>query len=416
LNEENKVMTKEEAKETFYKLRAEYNRIVYPKYLHSDLDDMQSKYNQLKEMEEFLRDDFTYARLINSITQTIARLSIKGTRSNTSERGMNKAIPPVLRNGNKEFVLYEWESDKSGKVCSISGDWDAKSYMVMDVIGHLFLLKENGDVIPDEITPIFTDYDSIRKREQEIDTNNIGKPDNAPMIITEEDLPALRQQKYVRFDDRHFRSFTGLKLCSNDIFDLLKKTSAVEFRIEFPVRMVTDKGKSMKEKWYSMNVFSHPFELGYIDAKTRTDGIVQNRFYYIIFNTILGEMFVHNLLTKNYDWVDNNLYHLPQSAQIFYRHLLLHHNLVKPEYNLSTIIERMHFKDTNITNLIANLEINTLNPLKKYGLILDYKQTKGLNGTKYEIALPETGKRGSKRKNSPTDTTSTSEGDVGSGK
>ena len=407
-------MNKKEAKETFYKLRSEYNEIVYPKYLHCDLNDLQEKYNTLKEIERFLTDEFTYPRLINSITQTIARLSIKGTRSNTSERGMNKAIPPVLRRGSQEFVPYEWESDKSGKVCSISGDWDARSYMVMDVIGHLFLLKENGDAIPDEITPLFTDYDSIRRREQEIDTSNMGKPNNAPRAITEEDLPALRQQKYVRFDDRHFRSFTGLKLCSNDIFNLLKKTSAVEFRIEFPVRMVTDKGKSMKEKWYSMNVFSRPFELGYIDKEVRNDGIVQNRFYYIIFSTILGEMFVHNLLTKNYDWVDNNLYHLPQSAQIFYRHLLLHHNLTKQEFNLSTIVERMRFKDTNITNLIANLEINTLNPLKKYGLILDYKQTKGLNGTKYEIALPKKGKQDNKLPQ--TDITPISGEDVGSGK
>jgi len=407
-------MNKKEAKEAFYKLRSEYNAIAYPKYLNTDLNDLQSKYNVLKEMEEFLRDDFTYARLVNSISQIIAKLSVMGTRSNTSERGMNKAIPPVIRRGSKEFVLYEWESDKSGKVCSIIGDWDARSYMVMDVVGHLFLLKENGDIIPYEITPIFSDYDSIRRREQEINTNNIGRLNDAPMIITEEDLPALTKQKYVRFDDRHFRNFTGLKLCSNDIFNLLKKTSRVEFRIEFPVRMVTDKGKSMKEKWYSMNVFSRPFELGYIDKEVRKDGIVQNRFYYIIFNTILGEMFAHNLLTKNYDWVDNNLYHLPQSAQIFYRHLLLHHNLTKQEFNLSTIVERMRFKDTNITNLISNLEINTLNPLKKYGLILDYKQTKGHSGIKYEIALPKKGSNDSRRPQA--DTTGISEEDVGSGK
>lgn len=407
-------MNKKEAKETFYKLRSEYNEIAYPKYLHADVEDLQNKYNVLKEMEEFLKDDFSYARLVNAISQTIARLSIKATRSNTSERGMNKAIPPVIRRGSKEFVLYEWESDKSGNVCSIIGDWDARSYMVMDVVGHFFLLKENGDIIPDEIAPIFSDYDSIRRREQEIGSSNIGRRNQAPMIITEEDLPALKQHTYVKFDDRHFRDFTGLKLCSNDIFNLLEKTSRVEFRVEFPVRMVSDKGWSMKEKWYSMNVFSRPFELGYIDKEVRKDGIVQNRYYYIFFNTILGEMFVHNLLTKNYDWIDNNLYHLPQSAQIFYRHLLLHHNLTEQEFNLSTIIERMRFKDTNMTNLISNLEINTLNPLKKCGLILSFKQTKGTNGLKYRIALPKKGRNDSRHPQ--TDKASISEEDVGSGK
>lgn len=143
-------MNKKEAKETFYNIRSEYNQIAYPKYLHADLDDLQKKYNLLKEMEEFLRDDFTYARLINSISQIIVKLSRKGTWASTSERGMNKAIPPVIRRNKKETIPYEWKSDKSDQLCCITnGDWDAKNYMVMDVVGHIFLLQQNGDRIPE---------------------------------------------------------------------------------------------------------------------------------------------------------------------------------------------------------------------------------------------------------------------------
>ena len=147
-------MNKKEAKEAFYNIRSEYNQIAYPKYLHADLDDLQKKYNSLKGMEQLLRDDFTYASLINSISQIIIKLSRKGTKSNTSERGINKAIPPVIRRSNKESVSYEWKSDKSDSdqlCCITNGDWDAKNYMVMDVVGHFFLLKQNGDQIPEEI-------------------------------------------------------------------------------------------------------------------------------------------------------------------------------------------------------------------------------------------------------------------------
>jgi len=393
-------MTKKEAKEAFYNIRSEYNRIAYPKYLHADLDDLQKKYNLLKEMEGFLRDDFTYASLINSISQIIIKLSRKGTKSNTSERGINKAIPPVIRRNNNESVSYEWVSDKSDQLCCITnGDWDAKNYMVMDVVGHFFLLKQNGDQIPEEITPIFNNIESIKKREQDLDINSESKW-KAPMTITDDDILIMKDKKikYVKFSDKKFREYTGLDLCSNDIKDLLLRTSRVEFRVTFPVRMVKEtitykKGVklNMNTKWYSMNFFSRPFELGYIDKDVRKDGIVQSRVYYVVFNTFLGEMFIHNLLTKNYDWINNKLYHLPQSSQIFYRHLLLHHNLEKQQFNLSNIVEKMGFKDKNITNLISNLEINTLDPLKKEGLIISYKQMKGKNGLKYEIILPKKG-------------------------
>ncbi|MDM7987104.1 MAG: hypothetical protein QUS13_07220 [Smithella sp.] len=401
-------MTRKEAKETFYNIREGYNRIAYPKYLHADLDDLRKKYESLKEMEEFLREDFTYARLINSISQIIKRLDRKGTWVSTSERGMNKAIPPVIRRNDRETVSYEWESDKSGQLCCMTnGDWNARNYMVMDIVGHIFLLQQNGDRIPDEITPIFSNYESIKQRERELDTSNSAKP-SSPLIITEDDLPAITKQKYyIKFEDHHFRKFTGLRLSSNDILKLLLDTSRVEFRITFPIRMIREKGRKMEDKWYSMNVFSRPFELGCIQD-VRKDDIVQNRVYYVLFNTFLAEMFIHNLLTKNYDWISNKLYHLPQSSQIFYRHLLLHHNLQTQQFNLSTIVERMGFKDKNITNLIKNLEINTLNPLIKEGLVISYKQMKGLGGLKYEIILPEKG--GQKEQHQQTDTTCISQG------
>ena len=420
-------MNKKEAKETFYTIRSEYNHIAYPKYLNADLDDLYKKYNMLKEIEEFFRDDFTYAKLVNSITQTIARLSLKGTRSNTSERGMNKAIPPVIRRNTKESISYEWESDKSGQMCCITnGDWDARNYMVMDVVGNFFLLLQNGDQLPKEKMPIFDNFESIKKREQDLDINSETKW-KAPMMITENDVMIMKDKKikYVKFNDKIFRKFAGLELSSNDINDLLLRTSRVEFRVTFPVRMIKEtmtynKGvkQDMKEKWYSMNFFSRPFELGYIDKDVRKDGIVQSRIYYVVFNTFLGEMFVHNLLTGNYDWINNKLYHLPQSSQIFFRHLLLHHNLQKQQFNLSTIVEKMDFKDKNITNLISNLEINTLNPLVKEGLIISYKKMTGLSGIKYEIILPKKGAHndGKNEQHQQTDTTCISDGDVGSGK
>jgi hypothetical protein len=73
----------------------------------------------------------------------------------------------------------------------------------------------------------------------------------------------------------------------------------------------------------------------------------------------------------------------------------------------------MNFVDTNKTNLIKNLEINTLEPLKRNGLILDYKQIEGLQGMKYEI------KRANKREanlSNTSDKMMSDKEDVGIGK
>lgn len=379
-------MTIQEAKALLSNIHIDYASIPYPKYLHANLDDLENQYQMLIAAKDQLKDDFTYVRLLNSVTQTLERMrrmKERGIWINTSERGINKAIPPVIKKGNGESVLpFSWESEKSGELCSITkGYWGAKNYMVMDFVGYIFLLKAGGEKVPEEISPLFDGFDSIKKRELELDANGNGE------------LGELHKGRYtISFGDKHFRRFTNLKLSSSAIFDLLLETSRVEFKLSFPVRLIKGEGKngllSMEEKWYPMNVYSRLFEIACINTDVRKDGIVQKRQYRLYFNTILGELFVHNLLTKNYDWVNSDLYNLPPSSQVFYRHFLLHHDFTRLQLNVSRIVREMNFTDKNNSNIRRNLEINTLNPLVRMGLVLSYKKLAGLNEPKYELQLP----------------------------
>jgi hypothetical protein len=114
--------------------------------------------------------------------------------------------------------------------------------------------------------------------------------------------------------------------------------------------------------------------------------VVQNRQYYISFNTTLGEMFAHNLLSKSYDWLDNRFYSLPYNAQVFYRRFLVHNDYKSIPLNLETIIEGLNLQDKNITNLTGTIETNILNPLIEMGLIDSYeKNDEGLYGLKFTI-------------------------------
>lgn len=401
-------MTIQEAKTLLSNIQIDYASIPYPKYLHANLGDLDKQYQKLNTLKDQLKDDFTYVRLLNSVTQTLERMrrmTEKATWMNASERGINKAIPPVIKKNNGDSILpFSWESEKSGELCSITnGYWGAKNYMVMDFVGYIFLLKVGGEKVPKEISPLFDGFDSIKKRELELDVNGDGE------------LKDLHEGRYtISFSDKHFRKFTNLKLSSSAIFNLLMETSRVEFKLSFPVRLIMGEGKNgilaMEEKWYPMNVYSRLFEIACINTDVRKDGIVQKRQYRLYFNTILGELFVHNLLTENYDWVNTDLYNLPPSAQIFYRHFLLHHNYIVEQLNVSRIVREMNFTDKNKTNLLRNLEMNTLNPLVRKGLILSYKKLDGLNEKKYEFVLPERKKQGKKKfKNMKQE-------DVGSGK
>jgi hypothetical protein len=386
-------MNDQEALNIFHSIKSEYDSLPPPKYRHANLDDLELQAARLNEIKTYLKDNIAYARLVNAISQTIKRLTPSESWNNTSERGINKAIPPVIKKGGKRDgemqFPFQWEDKHSGKICSISGYWNAKHFMVMDVLSYIFLLKTGGNCLPKEVSPIFEDLESIEHRENEIN-ENLPNP-RIPSKVTQEDIPLIKKQKYcVHFDDQDFRKFTNKEMTSSDILNLLKETSGVEFCISFPVLLFRGNKKDARQNWYNMNVFSRLFELASIDVDVRKDGIVQKREYYVIFNTILGELFVHNLLSRNYDCVSTDLYNLPPSAQIFYRRFLVHHNFPVTQLNLETIVQEMNFIDTNRTNLVNVVEGNILEPLKQSKLILSYnKKEDGLLGVKYEIRLPK---------------------------
>jgi hypothetical protein len=159
-------------------------------------------------------------------------------------------------------------------------------------------------------------------------------------------------------------------MSSTQIRDLLLETSRVEFKLIFPVRL---KATGSKEKAHRMNYYSRFFEMGHEDLNLKNNGVVLARRYTINFNTLLGEMFVNNLLAKYNDRIDIRFYLLPDSAQYFYRRALLHNNIGKIPFNLGTIAEYAGLKDANQWNLATTVETNILDPLKEYGYIDSYE-------------------------------------------
>jgi hypothetical protein len=318
-----------------------------------------------------------YIRLVNAMSQIIAKLEEQKRLadmpddqiwSNLSERGMNIAVQPFYKTKTSELPA-EW-TDRWGYACYLNhGYWEAKNYRVMDTLGYMFLLKEGGNTLPTVHCPIFNDLGEVISRENQL------------MSAEGDEVPKARYS--ISFTDRDFRKMTGLKLRSPEILQLLLETSRAEFKLTFPVRL---KSTNNRQQFHRMNVYSRFFELVEEVIRKNKDGVILERRYRVLFNTILGELFVNNLKARFNNKIDLKFYKLlPESAQILYRRLLIHHNRPKTEIHLSKIAELTGLCDANEINLKHTVESNILEPLKQYGYIQSYKICEGLNGVKYII-------------------------------
>jgi hypothetical protein len=89
--------------------------------------------------------------------------------------------------------------------------------------------------------------------------------------------------------------------------------------------------------------------------------------------------------------MDRRFYVLPLTAQTFYKHFILTHDLNTININLCSIRERLRLYDDNFTNLTRTVESNILDPLVQYGYITSYEKDAALKSLKYVIRIP--GKR-----------------------
>jgi len=294
---------------------------------------------------------------------------------------MNKVIPAIgKRNDVDSPVLW---TDKWGNTCSAyNGYWAAKNYRVMDALGYMLLLKEGNDRLPEEHYPIFDDLMDIESREHQLHGS-------APGLSTGINTSILHHTIYsIGFNDIHFRKHTGLRISSAEILNLLLDTSRVEFKLCYPVRLKTT---GNDEVYHHMNCYSRFFEVIDQPERVRKDGIVQLRRYRVLFSTLLGELFVNNLKARYNDWVNRKFYSLPDSAQLFYRRIMLNNNHKDIPVLLSNIAKAAGLSTSDEGNLIRTVERNILEPLKGLGYIYSYIRVNGHGGIKYEIIRKASG-------------------------
>ena len=112
-------MTKEEIALTLNRIVHDYHVLPEPKYRNASLDILKRDYELFAEIKYSQQGNLFYDNIVNAIAQTINKMTPKNNDwRSVSERGINKAIPPVIKKKNHPIEFpFQWIDEKSGKTC-----------------------------------------------------------------------------------------------------------------------------------------------------------------------------------------------------------------------------------------------------------------------------------------------------------
>ncbi|MCK4377950.1 MAG: hypothetical protein KAW01_01325 [Deltaproteobacteria bacterium] len=332
-------------------IRERYNTIPTPKYANANLATLQDDFNQLKNMKELLRDNADYHRLISSVGKVLSRMQPADSEwKNIAERSVNKAIRPTSQYNSKPYGFTEWEN-KYGQQQAIipQRNWSARHFMALDIIGYSYMLQRSEDDLLKNDLPLFNNPHDIELKNDDLS---------------------------VTVSDKQFRQYSSLAMKSKDISRLLQEVASSTFKLNYPVRLLFHNNGKKGEHIHSMTDFSSFFSIGSISGNN-------NKTYEIRFDTLLGQLFLHNLRVRNCDYIPAITYHLPHPAQILYRRFILNNNYPQVSVNLANIIQALGYTYSNKTDLINTITAKAIEPLIKSKILASYTFTDGLSDKKF---------------------------------
>ena len=329
-----------------------YRKIPTPKYRHANFEALQSDFHQLQDLKAVLKDDDLYRKMISSIGFVLAKMTPPESKwNNISERSVNKIIRPCSKHHIQENEIFNWKTKHGNQEAILpQRKWTSKHYMVLDIVAYLHLLQRGNGNLPKTDAPLFNNAWEIELQDE-----------TAEITLT----------------DAIFRKFSNLKkIPSKNIYRLLQEVESSQFKLNFPIRLPFHRNGKKAEDNFSMPGFDSFFSI----ASVRGD---HHRTYEIRFNTLLGQLFIHNLQMGNCDFINAGIYQLPDASQILYRRFLLNNNLNTIPINVETIKQALGYTYTNHSDLIKTIKINAIDPLVRCNLIASYQFTDGLIDKKF---------------------------------
>jgi hypothetical protein len=154
------------------------------------------------------------------------------------------------------------------------------------------------------------------------------------------------------------------------LFDLIKRTSKTRFSFSYPLK-VPAVIKDPSEENMKPDIISTRFQNIEIENERIFDIAINNSKIVICFETILGKAYVHNLLTLNTDWFEENYLMLDGYASAIYRRFfVIRRNNKFDQLPIRDLVEYFDFlKNSSYPKVIAK----AFEEIKNAGLIHDYR-------------------------------------------
>jgi len=224
----------------------------------------------------------------------------------------------------------------------------------------------------DKLNGIKNQIDQLR---QEIDSRLLEKFDNIYKIRSNGRGGYPVKINLRNFSER-YKVFFSKNRRNEYMSELIKRTADVKFTFDYPLQHPIvetyqykgqTKSKVSKTRFETVkvedcNFFNYEIENGNLLAK---------------FNTFLGKIYAHNLLTLNTDWFEEEYLKLNGYASAIYRRFFSNRKIVK-ELQLKDLVEFFEFANNSRYPEVIK---KAFEDIKNVGLIDDYKII--VNGGKF---------------------------------
>ena len=332
-----------------------------------------------------------------------------------TERSLNHILRPVQVR--KENYPYTYTIENMGNKVEITVDrvWTSSNHVVLDFIGRELFEREYKDVkkrntwkndlsqsllynfnklidlknwaVPPYLSPYISIFEELQKIKALNNQQRITELEDQIGIQNLHDLEDLARRwssvkLYIvefnrhQFIERYKIFFKGRR--AENLNELIKRTAAVTFSLEYPIRTPVIKEYDNKGKTSSKIVETRLENLK-IENNKIFNYKIENDTIKIAFNTFLGRAYAHNLLTLNTDWFEEDFLKLDGYASAIYRHFFVIKSGNKvdqlPVKNIVDYFDML--KNPKYPEVIKK----AFEDIKNAGLIADYKLN--INGGKF---------------------------------
>jgi len=347
-----------------------------------------------------------------------------------SERALNYILRPVqVRRCNYPYT-YHVENLNQKVSVTVDRPWTYANHLLLDFIGHeMFerlyknivekrntwknefsqsllmsmdkLFEQEDAIITDDLKPYlqkYKEYFQVKENEKKVTelayTSNVDQHNELKSIKRKIDLLSseIGYDKLERFDDifeklNNGRMQYNVKIDLNKITDrykeffgnnrkreylpeLIKRTSEVKFSFEYPlqhpvVKTYQHQGESKTK------IIATRLETVKIENSNIFDYELENNSLLVLFNSFLGKIYYHNLLTLNTDWFEESFLKLNGLASAIYRRFFVTKSKNSIEFELP-IKDMFEYFEWSKNSQYPKLVEKAFEDIKSAGLIADF--------------------------------------------